>query len=351
MKYNLFTILAIYLSMFLLPSCNQTNKKVAAYSGKDLTNMVFIEKNKQTKSTKLIVKESSNWKLYVGNRTDSIDLTKAILAGDSDGTFDIKINNNIERQYFMFETNEGTILLSERHLPMEGGYNFRDLGGFRTKEGKYTKWGKLFRSDDLNNLTENDLDYLSSIPMTTIIDFRSSKEIEVAPDKNPQSLKRNIILSIEPGNVSTYEQMFSLSEKEMEKFMMDMNISIVTDSVIINKYKDFFTLVQSNEDIPLMFHCSAGKDRTGMAAALILYALGVDEEVIIDDYLSSNYYLADKYAPIKKQYPNMATLFEVRSNYIKAGLDQIKKDHGSVENFLIKILNVDIDKMRNMYLY
>lgn len=351
MKSRIHILIIHSVILLLLSSCIQTNNKMEYYSGKDLRNTVFIERDKQTKAIKLTVKEDSSWKLFSGNKPDSIDISKPLLIGEKAGIFNIESTNNTNRQYFIFKNNEGTILLSERHLPMEGGYNFRDLGGFKTKEGKYTKWGKLFRSDDLNHLTENDLNYLASIPMNTIVDFRSGQEIEKAPDKNPESLKKNISLSIEPGNISTYEQLFSLSEKEMEQFMMNLNVSLVTDSTIINKYKEFFALLQSDNDIPLMFHCSAGKDRTGMATTLILYALGVDEKTIIDDYLASNYYLADKYAPMKKQYPNMAALFEVRANYIKAGLEQIKKDHISIDNYLINVLKVDIDRMKQMYLY
>lgn len=351
MKSKIYLLIIHSIILLLLSSCNQTNNKMDYYSGKDLTNTVFVERDKETKSIKLTINENTNWKLFSGNKPDNIDISKPILIGERAGVFHIASTNNTDRQYFIFKNDKGSVLLSERHLPMEGGYNFRDLGGLRTKEGRYTKWGKLFRSDDLNHLTENDLNYLASIHMNTIVDFRLGQEIEKAPDKNPKSLKKNISLSIEPGNISTYEQLFSLSEKEMEQFMMNLNVSLVTDSNIISKYKDFFALLQSDNDIPLMFHCSAGKDRTGMAAALILYALGVDEKTIIDDYLASNYYLADKYAPMKKQYPNMVALFEVRPNYIKAGLEQIKKEHISIDNYLKNVLEVNIDKMKQMYLY
>ena len=133
--------------------------------------------------------------------------------------------------------------------------------------------------------------------------------------------------------------------------MKDMNILLVTDSACIHQYKEFFKLLQNGDDIPLMFHCSAGKDRTGMGAALVLSALGVDEQTILKDYLLSNTYLANKYAGLKSQYPTISSLFEVKPEFLQAGLDKIKKDHGSVENYLTKVLGVDIQKMREMYLY
>lgn len=140
----------------LLASCNSNNNKTIQYSGKDIQNMAVIERNKETKEITLVVNKSADWKLYAGNKPDIIDVSKPILRGSDKGTFVIE-SNKLSRQYFMFETSEGTMILSERHLPMTGGYNFRDLGGFKTKDGKYTKWGRLFRSDDLSNLTDNDL--------------------------------------------------------------------------------------------------------------------------------------------------------------------------------------------------
>ena len=88
-----------------------------------------------------------------------------------------------------------------------------------------------------------------------------------------------------------------------------------------------------------------------MGAALVLFALGVDEKTIVDDYLASNIYLGDKYAQYIAKYPNLKPLFEVQKNFIMAGIDRMKKDHGSVEKYLINVLGVDIQKFREMYLY
>lgn len=212
--------------------------------------------------------------------------------------------------------------------------------------------GKVFRSDDLHKLTDADLTYLNHIPMISIVDFRTESEIEQAPDKLPASAKR-YSYPINPGNLasSSMEQVFALSPLQMDSAMMDMNRLFSIDSVCVNRYIAFFKLLQDDAKSPLMFHCSAGKDRTGMAAALFLFSLGVDKETILQDYLSSNIYLGDKYAPYLVKYPNLKPLFEVKREFIEAGLDQIEKDHGSIESYLINVLNVDIQRMKSLYLY
>jgi len=104
-------------------------------------------------------------------------------------------------------------------------------------------------------------------------------------------------------------------------------------------------------NVPLLFHCTAGKDRTGMSAALILYALGADDKLVMDDYLLSNKYIEAKFAKEIKAYPNLLGLFSVKKEYLQAGLDAIKKNDENVENFLTKKLHVDIKKIRSLYLY
>lgn len=349
MRNKLTISFLILMAIYCLPSCNKTQTKMANYSGEDLTSKIFIQKDKVSKKTELKITKDTKWELFITDSLGNIDQNKPILTGEKAGVYNIEVPNR--HSTFVLATPKGTTLIAERQLPMEGGYNFRDIGGFKTKEGKYTKWGKIFRSDDLTHLTEMDLQYLSSVPLTTIVDFRSQQEIADAADKNPSSVKNNVQLSIAPGNLSNANQLASLPEKEMEQFMMDLNEHLATDSIAIDAYKQLFQMLQSGTDSPLMYHCSAGKDRTGMATALIFHSLGVDEQTIEQDYLASNYYLGDKYAALKKEHPNLVALLEVRSKYLQAGLDKIKQEYGSIDNFLTNTLNVDIQKMRSLYLY
>lgn len=237
-----------------------------------------------------------------------------------------------------------------RHLPLKGGFNFRDLGGYRTTDGKTVKWGKVFRSDEMHNLTQADLDYLNQIPLHTVVDFRSEGEIKSAPDKIPPSVKTRFELIINPGSHSSSSNPGVFGDDAGEVFMEELNRSFITDPVIIDQYKTFFGLLQDEKNVPLLFHCTAGKDRTGMGAALFLASLGVDEQTIFEDYLLSNRYLEKKYKAITDSIPSLKALFEVRLQYLQAGFDQIKKDHESVENFLQNTLCVDLKRMRQLYL-
>ena len=237
-----------------------------------------------------------------------------------------------------------------RILPLEGGFNFRDLGGYESTCGKTVKWGKVFRSDEMGQLTPADLDYLNNIPILTVVDFRSKDEIEAAPDKVPASVVNTYELTINPGNHSSIGDISKLSEANGEEFMKEINRAMVSNPEIIDIYKAFFAILQDEKQTSLIFHCTAGKDRTGLGAALFLVSLGVDEKIIFEDYLLSNQQLENKYKSITDRLPQLKSLFEVRPQYLQAAFDRIKEDHGSVEIFLRDVLDVDTELMKILYL-
>ena len=342
-----------FLIICLCTACkNQHTTMNIEYSREDILKDAYIVRDKDTKSAFLHINKQEEWKLYAGSSVETIELSTPIAEGSDTGVFQLPVSDST-RTYFLLSTNRGQAILAEKHLPMQGGFNFRDLGGIKTKDGRRVKWGKLFRGDELCLLTDADLNYLSSIPLISIVDFRSEEEIEGAPDKNPTSVKKNYPLSISPGNMSAMWKSIhenAISADMIDSLMKELYILLVNDSISIKRYKEFFALLQDSSQIPLLFHCTAGKDRTGMGTALLLFALGVDEQSIIDDYLLSNVYLDAKYAPLKALYPAIATAFEVKAEFISAGLQKIKEEHGTIENYLEKVLEVDIAKLQKMYL-
>ncbi len=233
----------------------------------------------------------------------------------------------------------------ERLLPMEGAYNARDLGGYKTINGKKVKWGKVFRSGDLHKLTSEDLTYLSEIPLKTFIDFRDASEISAAPDKKPESVVRTFSLPIISGDLDN--DIKKLTPELTPTLLIDVNKSLVRDWQ--PAYKEFFNILMENKNAPLLFHCSAGKDRTGYAAALFLSALGVDRETIIRDYMLSDEFLKGKYDSIISAYPVLAPLMTVKREYLEAALNLIDKEYGGMDNYLTKNLGVDLKKMREIY--
>lgn len=351
MDTKLFSTVTVLTALAAMSCGRMAKPDKAGYSGGDITHDVNIIRDKTTKDASLVVDQDIQWELYTGPAVDSIDFWKPVLTGKGAGTFPIDVPND-RRSYFQIVTPNGNAILAERHLPMTGGYNFRDLGGFRTRDGRHVKWGKIFRSDDMHNLTPSDLEYLSSIPIVSVVDFRSDTEIKAAPDKLADSVKWHYLYSITPGDLQEIATAGTLpAEEQMLQAMENVNILLVTNKDAIEQYRKFFSLLQDEEKLPLLFHCTAGKDRTGMGAALFLASLGVDEPTIMEDYLSSNEYLGDKYGSLILAHPELEPLMTVRKEYLQAGLDRIKQDHGSIENYLSGTLGVDLDKMKQIYLY
>ncbi len=232
-----------------------------------------------------------------------------------------------------------------RLLPIQGAYNVRDLGGYKTKDGRQVKWGKVIRSGDLNHLTDSDLLYFSRIPLKSYIDFRDSAEIAAAPDKYPPTVTHLYKLPILAGDLSSISKLTPESALSM---LGEMNKEFVKEWQPV--YADFFKILMEEDNSPLLFHCSAGKDRTGYAAALFLSSLGVDRETIIQDYMLSAEYLKDKYAREIKAYPVLAPLMTVKREYIEAAFNLIDQEYGGMENYLTNYLYVDLEKMKNLYL-
>lgn len=231
-----------------------------------------------------------------------------------------------------------------RILPIEGAYNVRDLGGYSAANNKTVKWRKVIRSGDLHLLTDNDLAYLNEIPLRTYIDFRDAQEIALAPDKTPASVINQKLLPISTGDIISME---AITPELAETALVDANRYFVRENQ--ETYKEFFRILMNEEDTPLLFHCSAGKDRTGFGAALFLASLGVDRKLIIDDYLLTNKYLKDKYTDIVAKMPALKPLFEVRKEYILAAFEVIDNEFGGIENYLTNQLDVDLKRMRELY--
>ena len=250
------------------------------------TQEAQIIRNKYTKEASLILNIEGNWYLYAGHTVENINYSTPILTGNGGGTFPLKVSTSI-RIYFILETETEKKLSSERHLPMDEGYNFRALGGFKTKKGRYTTSGNLFRADELSNLTESDIKYLTSIPITSVIDFRAQAETRRSPDRLPPTVQFTYPIAITPGNLSTEGVQANLLKTNIDSHMKHMNRLLVSDPACVRSFRIFFAIVQNNLSAPLIFHCSAGKDRAGMAAALVLFALGVDEETGMEDDLAS----------------------------------------------------------------
>lgn len=234
-------------------------------------------------------------------------------------------------------------------LPMNGAYNMRDLGGFKNTFGKYTKYEKMFRSEELSALTMEDLDYLNRLSLRTVIDFRTTPEVESAVDKLPETVSKHVNLPISAGNFNNMniQQLDLSSLKNPEEAMMSIYQDIVRNSQPL--FKTFFQLITKHPDAPTLFHCTAGKDRTGIASALFLSALNVDRADIMLDYMRSKNCLKGKYDAIIKKYPVLGPILTVEEDYLNAAFKVIDEEYNGINNYLVNHLDADIDLLHRIY--
>ena len=248
------------------------------------------------------------------------------------------------------ENTLNAIALNERTLSLDGGFNFRDLGGIINKDEQVLGKGLLIRSDDLANLTDNDLELLNDYPIRTIIDLRTTYERSKNPDHIPNSCNHEVHLDISSGHFENLVKQFRQGISNPREFMCNIYEDFVLDETCQTQYKKFFDIIQHKNRTPILFHCTAGKDRTGFATAMILAALKVDFEQILEDYLASNIYLEQKYAHILKINPDYKYLIEVYPEYLEKSFDTIKQNFGTIEYYLSNILGVDLQLMEDLYL-
>ncbi|MCW1430668.1 tyrosine-protein phosphatase [Novosphingobium sp. JCM 18896] len=174
-----------------------------------------------------------------------------------------------------------------RALLLQGGQNFRDLGGYRTRDGRTVRWRMLLRSGAMNHLTAADFDYLAKLKLRTVVDLRSTEERQAAPVPWPDKTAPHILTRDYRQDAMGLEgiDLAKLSGETARARMAAIYPGILEH--FNDQYRELFDRLLA-DDAPLAFNCSAGKDRTGVAAALILTALDVPRETIIEDYLLSN---------------------------------------------------------------
>ncbi|MDR1170132.1 MAG: tyrosine-protein phosphatase [Prevotellaceae bacterium] len=221
---------------------------------------------------------------------------------------------------------------------LDGAPNFRDLGGYSSANGRRTVWRKVFRSQMLAQLSDRDVERLKELGVRTVIDFRDDDEVMKEPSRLPESV-RVVRLPIVVGSNDTFMQKMGDSPDSLQcvDFMQTVNRSLVTE--FAPQYRAFFAILLQAESYPIVFHCTAGKDRTGFAAALLLSALNVDWDTVMDDYLLTNQFL--KPQSLSEEAIAVARLmWSVQPSYLSAAKEEIITTYGSIDNYLNREMNV-----------
>jgi protein-tyrosine phosphatase len=229
----------------------------------------------------------------------------------------------------------------DRVLRLQGASNFRDLGGYPGHGGRPVRWRRVFRSDHLASLTESDHETLATLELAKALDFRGIGERAATPFRLPGV--EHHWLPIEPTVALRTQEMIARGEAVtstvMARLMRDLYRGFVNDQAA--RYAEFFDHLL-DADGPLVFHCTAGKDRTGFAAALLLLALGVPRDLVMQDYLLSNELF--RHPPIAADNPladALRVVWRVDAGFLAAALDAIDADHGGVDRYLQQRLGLN----------
>jgi protein-tyrosine phosphatase len=175
-----------------------------------------------------------------------------------------------------------------RVLPLQGGQNFRDLGGYRTSDGRTVRWGLLYRSGSMHFLTDADYAYLEKLGIRTVCDFRDTRERSVEPSSWPAAAAPKVLAddySLDLGGIGKTAPDHQPTAAEARTAIMATYPKLLAQ--FNEQYRRMFDELLAGQ-APLAFNCTAGKDRTGIAAALILIALGVPRETVVEDYTLTN---------------------------------------------------------------
>jgi protein-tyrosine phosphatase len=248
---------------------------------------------------------------------------------------------------------------------MESINNFRDFGGYETRNGSIVKKGLLYRCGSLTKASENDLKKISALGIKTIVDLRTHNERQNNPEPIPINSNIKSIhfpIKVRMHNESGWIwQLLSLRFGKARKIdyheaMRDAYQEYVTD--FQPEFSKILKLTSESSNLPIMIHCTGGKDRTGFACSLIQLVLNVPFETVLQDYLKTNSFLQevkDEFRNRLKKFPflgismeKIAPLFEARKEFLEAAYDKIVDDFGTLNDYIREGLSFSEDESQRL---
>lgn len=259
----------------------------------------------------------------------------------------------------------------KNYVDLQGTHNFRDIGGYPTKDGKRVAYGKLFRSDDLHELTQEDIRYLQNMGLKTIIDYRNEHERAKREDVDIPGVT-TYYLDPKADTAALASSSFAKDEKQVMKtltaaqarhMMIEQNRQFVLSDTSKQAYRAMFDVMLDENNIAIDQHCRGGKDRTGFGIALILSALGVSKEDILHDYMLTNHYKHEKNERSLKKLMEetqnadlvqaVRYMKEAQEEFLLTALELIDEEYGDALSFLKQELHLqdeEINKLKALYL-
>ncbi|MCZ8515493.1 tyrosine-protein phosphatase [Paenibacillus filicis] len=246
----------------------------------------------------------------------------------------------------------------QRVIVLEGAHNFRDMGGYPTEDGRSVKYGLFFRSDELGALTEQDLEFLKTLKVRTILDYRSESEAERSPTPTLAGVDyyRLEASPIAPATSGRAED-YLISGALNRNTMIDMYAKLP----FANPAYQFLIGAMGNpEQHGIIHHCAGGKDRTGVGALLILKLLGVPDAVVMEDYLLTNETLGPKMKLMlerlsekldSQQVQNLQAVFSAEADYLQSAITAVIEKYGNWDVYFEKEYGITSEKRSKIQEY
>lgn len=257
------------------------------------------------------------------------------------------------------------LMTDSRLLPLTGAENFRDLGGYPTAHGRHVRWGVLYRAGHLHHLTSEDTKQLEGLKISRIIDFRGPSETSDKPDRIPEGATY-VSHPVDVAGADLKERIREVLkgkvEMDLSDYLMGVNIEFASNyTPVFGEW--LLDLARSPDASPQVFHCTAGKDRTGFAAAILLRTLGVPAETVMADYMKTNTYIAGTIDKIIRKVRTrslfrndgevLRPLLGVEERYLENAFSTIDKDWGDFDTYLrdgLGLNSTDVESLRNRFL-
>lgn len=287
--------------------------------------------------------------MFASSRPDRVDSVETVLTIHQTPA-EVSLPGRLDRVYFHLKPASGAMrVVSVRRLPLQGAANFRDLGGYRTSGGQYVRWGMVYRSNHLVNLRASDYAYISSLGIRLVCDLRAEREKMRSPTRwmghPPEFL--SVPVGRDPDITITAEEAL---RRRLAALNVESKNATPGYEYAIDYAPQYGIILRrlAAGDVPAIAHCSGGKDRTGVFSAILLTALGVPGETVIQDYLLTNRYSLAAYSlaqttvdlqrvlGLSQPPPPSAVraIMTTKPEKLEATFDSITRTFGSFPNYL-----------------